>query len=50
MKERLSIGVALAVIDRLHDDDTARQVATWAGYDWHADSAWDPFAGIYNLA
>lgn len=43
------IDMSLAVIARLLDTDTARQVATWSEYDWHDDADWDPFAKIYDL-
>lgn len=42
--------MALAVIAKLHGEDRAAQVATWAEYDWHRDAAWDPFAKLHGLA
>ncbi len=41
--------MALAVIARLQGQDQARQVATWAEYDWHQDPDWDPFAAVHGL-
>ena len=41
--------MALAVIARLQGQDQARQVATWAEYDWHQDPDWDPFAEVHGL-
>ncbi len=42
--------MSLAVIKRLHDEDTARKVARYAEYTWHEDAAHDPFAQHYGLA
>jgi transcriptional regulator GlxA family with amidase domain len=42
--------MSLAVIERLHDKDTARKVARYAEYTWHEDAAHDPFADHYGLA
>lgn len=41
--------MSLAVIARLCGVDRARQVATWAEYDWHDKADWDPFAEIHGL-
>ena len=42
--------MALAAIARMHGQQQAEQVATWAEYDWHQDPDWDPFAAIHGLA
>lgn len=42
--------MSLAVIERLHDKDTAHQVARYAEYTWHEDAAHDPFAEHCGLA
>lgn len=36
--------MTLALIAHLHRDELAEQVAHGVEYDWHRDSAWDPFA------
>lgn len=36
--------MALALIARLFDEATARQIARWAEYDWQDDGTYDPFA------
>ncbi len=41
--------MTLALIAHLHGEAQARQVATWAEYDWHSDPSWDPFAKVYGL-
>jgi len=41
--------MTLAAIARMHDHETAEQVARWAEYDWHQDKDWDPFAKMYGL-
>jgi transcriptional regulator GlxA family with amidase domain len=38
------IDMSLALIARLLGEETAEQVANSAEYEWHRDSAWDPFA------
>ena len=42
--------MSLAVITRLHDEDTARKVARIAEYTWHEDASDDPFAHHYGLS
>ncbi len=42
--------MSLAVIAHLEGEETARQVALWAEYDWHDDPTWDPFAAAHGLA
>jgi putative intracellular protease/amidase len=44
------IDMSLAIIARIHGEETARQVATWSEYEWHQDPDWDPFAAVYGLA
>lgn len=44
------IDMTLALIAELLDQETAEDVANHAEYDWHRDSAWDPFAALYGLA
>lgn len=41
--------MALGAIANMHGEDRAREVATWAEYDWHADASWDPFARTHGL-
>ena len=41
--------MALDVISRLHDEETARFVADVTEYEWHRDADWDPFAGRAGL-
>jgi len=43
------IDMALAVIGELTRTELAEQIATFMEYDWHRDSAWDPFAAIHGL-
>lgn len=43
------IDMALAVVARLTDVETARLLAQTAEYDWHDDPAWDPFARLAGL-
>jgi transcriptional regulator GlxA family with amidase domain len=38
--------MSLAVIEKLLGEETAEDIATWAEYDWHQDSSWDPFANV----
>lgn len=40
--------MALAVIAKLCGRETSLQIATRAEYEWHEDSAWDPFAGALD--
>ena len=44
-----SIDMSLALIAKLHGEETAEKVAAFAEYEWHRDAGWDPFAGIYGL-
>jgi transcriptional regulator GlxA family with amidase domain len=41
--------MALDVISRLHDEDTAQFVANVTEYEWHRDADWDPFAKLAGL-
>jgi transcriptional regulator GlxA family with amidase domain len=41
--------MTLALIARLHGEEVAAEVADRTEYDWHRDSAWDPFAAKYGL-
>jgi transcriptional regulator GlxA family with amidase domain len=41
--------MALALIARLFDWDTAIEVANRAEYEWHQDKDWDPFARLNGL-
>jgi transcriptional regulator GlxA family with amidase domain len=43
------IDMALALIARLVGAEAAETVATAMEYEWHRDSAWDPFAKIHGL-
>jgi transcriptional regulator GlxA family with amidase domain len=43
------IDMALALIARVAGDDIAERVARATEYDWHRDSAWDPFASLAGL-
>jgi transcriptional regulator GlxA family with amidase domain len=42
------IDMALAIIARICGLPAAEQTATMMEYEWHCDSAWDPFAKIWN--
>jgi transcriptional regulator GlxA family with amidase domain len=42
--------MALAVIARMFGQEMSDKVAIAAEYDWHRDSAWDPFARVHGLA
>ncbi len=42
--------LALAIIARLFGEGAAEKVAIGTEYEWHRDSAWDPFAKIHGLA
>jgi transcriptional regulator GlxA family with amidase domain len=41
--------MALALIERLHGEDLAREKADAVEYDWHRDPTWDPFAAKNGL-
>lgn len=41
--------MSLALIERILDREAADNAALWAEYDWHRDSAWDPFAKAWGL-
>jgi transcriptional regulator GlxA family with amidase domain len=43
------IDMALAVVAKMSDDETAARVARYMEYDWHRDAAWDPFAKLAGL-
>jgi transcriptional regulator GlxA family with amidase domain len=43
------IDMTLALIARRHGEEVAADVADRAEYDWHRDSAWDPFAAKNGL-
>ncbi|KAK4046800.1 hypothetical protein OIV83_005795 [Microbotryomycetes sp. JL201] len=40
--------MTLAFIASLWGDDTATNIANGIEHDWHKDSAWDPFASLYE--
>lgn len=42
--------MALALIERLHGEESALGVADAVEYDWHRDPTWDPFAAKNGLA
>ncbi|HXZ87861.1 MAG TPA: DJ-1/PfpI family protein [Candidatus Binataceae bacterium] len=44
------IDMALALIARISGNEVAERVAIAMEYDWHRDSAWDPFAKIRGRA
>ena len=44
------IDMALALIARISGNEAAERVAIAMEYDWHRDSAWDPFAKIWGRA
>lgn len=44
------IDMSLAAIARIHSEDVALKVATWAEYTWQQDSEHDPFAAPNGLA
>lgn len=41
--------MALAVIARLCGREKSLEIANRAEYEWHEDSAWDPFAAAFGL-
>ena len=41
--------MSLALIVRILGREAADKAALWAEYDWHKDSAWDPFAKAWGL-
>ena len=43
------IDMALAVVARIADQQTADFLATATEYEWHRDAAWDPFAKLHGL-
>jgi transcriptional regulator GlxA family with amidase domain len=43
------IDMSLALIAKLHGEETAEKVAAFAEYDWHRDAGWDPFAKLHGL-
>jgi transcriptional regulator GlxA family with amidase domain len=43
------IDMALAVVARLADQQTADFLATATEYEWHRDAGWDPFARVHGL-
>jgi len=43
------IDMALAVVTRLADQQTAEFLATATEYEWHRDAGWDPFARVHGL-
>lgn len=44
------IDMALALIARICGNEVAERVAIAMEYEWHRDSAWDPFAKIWGRA
>lgn len=43
------IDMALAVVARIADQQTADFLATATEYEWHRDAGWDPFARVHGL-
>jgi transcriptional regulator GlxA family with amidase domain len=43
------IDMALAVVARVADQQTADFLATATEYEWHRDAGWDPFARVHGL-
>ncbi|HVN29180.1 MAG TPA: DJ-1/PfpI family protein [Candidatus Binataceae bacterium] len=43
------IDMALAIIARITDVQTAKDIAIRMEYEWHRDAGWDPFAKIHKL-
>lgn len=43
------IDMSLAAISRIAGEQTSEALAMAAEYDWHRDSAWDPFAKMHGL-
>ncbi len=43
------IDMALSIIARITDQETAEQIAIAMEYEWHRDAGWDPFAKIHKL-
>ena len=43
------IDMSLALIAKLHGEETAEKVAAFAEYEWHHDASWDPFAEMHGL-
>jgi len=43
------IDMSLALIAKLHGEETAEKVAAFAEYEWHRDAGWDPFAEMHGL-
>ena len=41
--------MSLALIAKILSEEAADEAAIWAEYEWHKDSAWDPFAKICGL-
>jgi hypothetical protein len=41
--------MALGLIAKLFDHETAVRIAQGAEYEWHADKTWDPFAKLNGL-
>jgi transcriptional regulator GlxA family with amidase domain len=42
--------MTLGLIARLHGRQASLEAAQGAEYEWHEDSAWDPFAKLNGLA
>ncbi len=43
------IDMALSVIARIADAETAARIAVQMEYEWHRDAGWDPFARVHGL-
>jgi transcriptional regulator GlxA family with amidase domain len=43
------IDMALAVVARVADQQTADFLATATEYEWHRDAGWEPFARVHGL-
>lgn len=43
------IDMSLALIQKMHGPEMAKDIATLAEYEWHSDASRDPFARIYGL-
>jgi transcriptional regulator GlxA family with amidase domain len=41
--------MALALIEKLFDRETAVRIAQGTEYEWHSDKTWDPFAKLNGL-
>ncbi len=44
------IDMSLGLIASIFGRQASLEIATWAEYEWHEDSGWDPFASLNGLA